>query len=84
MEGAFPPLAKSDYLNEDPKRGIRAVVNGLSGKITVNGKEYNNVMPPLGFTDEKVANVMTYVLNSFGNKGGEVKPEEIAAERGKK
>ncbi|MDK4679777.1 copper-containing nitrite reductase [Kingella negevensis] len=84
VEGAFPPLAKSDYLNEDPKRGIRAVVNGLSGKITVNGKEYNNVMPPLGFTDEKVANVMTYVLNSFGNKGGEVKPEEIAAERGKK
>ena len=30
---------------------------------------------------EKVANVLTYVLNSFGNKGGEVKPEDVAAAR---
>ncbi|MDO4998253.1 MAG: copper-containing nitrite reductase [Neisseria sp.] len=81
VEGAFPPLANSDYLNADYKRGIQAITKGLSGKITVNGKDYNSVMPAIALKDEEVANVLTYVLNSFGNKGGEVKPEEVAAGR---
>ncbi len=77
IEGAFPPLAESDYLNEDPDRGISAVVHGLSGEITVNGETYNGVMPRQNLTDEEVANVITYVLNSFGNDGGEVTPEDV-------
>lgn len=81
VEGAFPPLANSDYLNADHKRGIHAVVKGLTGEITVNGKTFNSVMPAQALDDEKVANVLTYVLNSFGNKGGEVKPEDVAAAR---
>lgn len=78
---AFPPLAKSDYLNADPKRGIQAIVHGLHGKITVNGETYDSVMPAISLSDEQVANVLTYVLNSWGNKGGEIKPEEVAKER---
>ena len=81
VEGAFPPLAGSDYLNADPKRGIQAVVKGLSGEISVNGKTYNSVMPAVNLKDEDVANVLTFILNSFGNKGGEVKPEDVAAGR---
>lgn len=81
VEGAFPPLAGSDYLNADPKRGIQAVVKGLSGEITVNGKTYNSVMPAVNLNDEETANVLTFILNSFGNKGGEVKPEDVAAGR---
>ncbi|ULJ62236.1 copper-containing nitrite reductase [Wielerella bovis] len=81
VEGAFPPLAESDYLNADHKRAIQAVVKGLSGEITVNGKKYNSVMPAVSLNDEEVANVLTYVLNTFGNKGGEVKPEDVAAAR---
>ncbi len=81
IEGAFPPVAESDYLNENPKRGISAVVHGLSGEITVNGETYDGVMPRQNLTDEEVANVMTYVLNNFGNKGGEVTPEEVAQVR---
>ncbi len=81
VEGAFPPLAGSDYLNEDPKRGIQAVVKGLSGKITVNGKEFNSVMPAVALNDEDTANVLTFILNSFGNKGGEVTPEDVKAIR---
>ena len=74
-------MAESDYLNADYKRGIHAVVKGLSGEITVNGKKFNSVMPAVALNDEDAANVLTFVLNSFGNKGGEVKPEEIAAAR---
>ncbi|PNK60090.1 nitrite reductase, copper-containing [Psychrobacter sp. FDAARGOS_221] len=78
---AFPPLAKSDYLNEDPTRAIDAILHGLSGKITVNGEEYNSVMPAVALDDEKIANVVTYVMNSWGNKGGEITPEDVKAKR---
>ena len=67
----FPPLAKSDYLAADPKRAIDVVLHGLTGKVTVNGKEYNSVMPPMSqLNDDEVANILTYVLNSWGNPGG--------------
>ncbi len=81
VEGAFPPLAKSDYLAADTKRGIHAVLRGVSGKITVNGKEYNSVMPAVALNDEQTANVLTYILNSWGNAGGQVTPAEVATER---
>ncbi len=78
---AFPPLAQSDYLNADPNRAIDAILHGLSGKITVNGEEYNSVMPAVALDDEKIANVVTYVMNSWGNKGGEITPEDVKAKR---
>jgi nitrite reductase (NO-forming) len=67
VPNAFPPLAKSDYLNADVDRAISAVVNGLTGEITVNGKKYNSVMTRQMLSSDEVANVMTYVYNSWGN-----------------
>ncbi|MEM7200359.1 MAG: copper-containing nitrite reductase [Planctomycetota bacterium] len=78
---AFPPLAKSDFLMADKERSIEAVVKGLQGKITVNGKDFNSVMPAVKLTDEQVANVLTYVRNSWGNEGEAVTPQEVAALR---
>lgn len=78
---AFPPLAQSDYLNADPNRAIDAILHGLSGKITVNGEEYDSIMPAVALDDEKIANVVTYVMNSWGNKGGETTPEDVKARR---
>ena len=46
VPNAFPPLAKSDFLNKDTNRAIKAVLNGLSGPITVNGKKFNAMMTP--------------------------------------
>lgn len=77
--GAFPPVAKSDYLNADKTRAIRAVKNGLSGPVTVNGEKYNSVMPALGLSDEAIANVLTYVYHSFGNSKKTVTPDEVKA-----
>ena len=78
IAGVFPPLAKSDYLNADAVRAARSIVKGLSGKITVNGAEYNGVMPAMNLSDEEVANVMTYVYASWGNNGTEVSPADVA------
>ena len=80
----FPPLAKSDYLAADPQRAISVVTHGLSGKLTVNGHEYDSVMPPMAqLTDDEVANILTYVLNTWGNPGGRITKEDVARERAK-
>lgn len=77
VKGAFPPLAKSDFITT-PKVAAKIVANGLTGVVTVNGNKYNGVMPALGLSNEDVANVVTYVVNSWENKGGQVSPEEVA------
>jgi nitrite reductase (NO-forming) len=78
---AFPPLAGSDYLLSDPKHAIDVVLNGLTGEIVVNGTKYNGVMPAVKLSDDEVANVLTYVLNTWNNNGGEITPGEVAAHR---
>jgi len=79
LTGAFPPLAGSSYLLEDPKRGIHAVIEGVSGEIVVNGVKFNSVMPHLNYlSDEQVADALTYVLNSWGNDGGVIVPTQVA------
>ena len=65
MNGVFPPLANSDYLLKDKTRAIKTVMGGLTGKITVNGKDYNAVMPNFSYLkDDDVANIITYVMNA--------------------
>ena len=68
VENAFPPLAKSDYLQNNIEASIRGVKYGLRGEITVNGKMYNGVMVNQGLDEEEIADVMNYILNSWGNK----------------
>ncbi|CAM0999972.1 copper-containing nitrite reductase [Rhodanobacter sp. Root179] len=82
LANVFPPLAKSDYLAADPKRAMTIVTHGLTGKITVNGHEYDSVMPPMSqLNDDEVANILTYVLNSWDNPGGQITKEEVAKAR---
>ncbi len=82
LPNVFPPLAKSDYLAADPKRVIGAMLKGVTGRLTVNGKEFNSVMPPMSqLNDDEVANIGTYVLNSWGNAGGKITAEEVAKAR---
>lgn len=64
----FPPLANSDWLVNKRKESIHAIKYGQSGPIKVNGKTYNGRMSPMGLSDEEVADVMNYIMNSWGNK----------------
>ena len=82
LPGVFPPLAKSDLFAANPKRPIDILLHGLSGKVTVNGQEYNSVMPPMSqLTDDEIANIITFVLNSWGNPGGRVTLDEVKKAR---
>lgn len=83
LTGVFPPLAQSDYLLNDKQRAIRVVLEGLTGPIVVNGAEYNLVMPAqFHLEDETVADILTYVMSAWGNKGPEVSTAEVAEVRG--
>jgi nitrite reductase (NO-forming) len=82
LPGVFPPLAKSDWLAANPKRAIDVVLGGLTGPVKVNGGDYNSVMPPMSqLTDDEVANILTYVMGSWGNGGGKITKAEVAERR---
>jgi len=82
MPGVFPPLANSDYLMADPERAVRIVLEGLSGPVVVNGERYEAVMPPQGLTDAKTADVLNFVMNSWGNEQEKpITKEQVAAIR---
>lgn len=87
LPGMFPPLAGSDWASaKKPDRMIRMVLNGFTGPITINGKPFATpapLMPPQGtaLNDNQIADVLTFVRNSFGNKASPVTPDEVKAIR---
>jgi nitrite reductase (NO-forming) len=82
IANVFPPLAGSDLLARTPQGAIAIALNGLSGPITVNGKTYDSVMPPMSqLNDDEIANILTFVLNSWGNHGPAITAQEVAEVR---
>ena len=79
VAGVFPPLAESDYLMADVERAIQVVKYGQSGALVVNGESYNNFMPAPGLDDDEVADVVNFILNSWGNEYGKLISEEEVA-----
>ena len=78
----FPPLAQSDFLMADVTRSVTIVLRGLSGPIMVNGQKYDGVMPPqVTLSNEQVADVLTFIRNSWGNAGEVISTEEVRAIR---
>jgi nitrite reductase (NO-forming) len=82
--GQFPPLAGSEWvLAKEPDRAIRIVLDGLTGPVTVKGEPWNATMVPWRGTlsDRQIADVLSYVRNSFGNKAAPVNPAKVKAIR---
>ena len=80
----YPPLAGSEYVNGGTKRLGMIVLKGLQGPITVKGQSYGSaVMQPWDKTlsDAKIADVLTYIRQEWGNTGGPVVAEGVAALR---
>jgi mono/diheme cytochrome c family protein len=85
VPGLNPPLIKTDWVTGQKNRLINVILKGLEDPIEVNGEEYSNPMPPMPhLTDQEIADVLTYIRNSFGNKASAVTPAEVKALRPKK
>jgi hypothetical protein len=65
----------------DRSRAIKVLCEGLAGPIVVNGQTYTNSMPAQILDDGQVADVLTYVFNSWGNSGAAFTAEEVRAVR---
>lgn len=91
VPGAFPPLVNSEWVTGSEERLIRLVVHGIQGPIKVNGVDYNSVMPAFGrvagsgynWTDDKIAAVLTYIRQEWGNQAGPISTEKVAEVRAK-
>ncbi len=78
LAALIPPLAKADYLIQHAEELPCMIRYGMSGPITVNGKEYNQPMLPLKqMTVEEIYEVSNYVLNSWGNEYRKLYQQEI-------
>ena len=61
---------------------MKIVLNGLTGPVTVNGKAFNSVMPPMSqLNDDELANILTFVTHSWGNNGLRYSAQELAETR---
>lgn len=80
--GLNPPLIKTTYVLGDQKRLINIVLKGLNEEIEIDGDVYANPMPALNFlTDQQVADILSYVRNSFGNKASVITAAQVKAVR---
>ena len=76
----FPALDGSDWLTKKRTQSIHAVKFGLSGEIIVNKMKFNNTMPPMGLSNQEVADVMNYILTAWSNKQTKLVTETEVAE----
>jgi mono/diheme cytochrome c family protein len=84
--GSYPPMVGSEWVLGDKERLAAIMLQGLSGPVTVKGGAFGSMQMPSwssSLTDEKIANVLTYIRGSWGNKADPVKTEEVAAARTK-
>lgn len=88
VEGIYPPLVASEWVDGSPERLIRIVAYGLTGPLTVHGKQYGTAAMPAfakvpgggyNWNDDRIAAVLTYIRQSWGNKGDPISPEQVTA-----
>jgi mono/diheme cytochrome c family protein len=73
-----PPLIKTSYVTGDKKKIIQWVLKGSTENIPIDGKNYSNNMPAQDYLkDEEIADILTYIRNSFGNKASAITPTDV-------
>jgi mono/diheme cytochrome c family protein len=73
-----PPLINTSYVLGDKAALIKIVLNGFNENVEINGKTYsNNMTPHLDLKDKQIADVLTYVRKSFGNRASAITAAEV-------
>ena len=84
VQNMNPPLIKTSFISGEKSKLISVVLEGKSQQ-EIDGETYNNVMASFNYlTDKEIADVLTYVRNSFGNKKTAVTVAEVKKVRAKK
>lgn len=89
VPGAFPPLAGSEWVVGSEERLVRILLHGLNGPVKVSGSDFNGAMPAFGagsgynYSDEKIAQVLTYIRQEWGNGAPAISAERVTEIRTK-
>lgn len=82
--GMNPPLIETDWVLGDKERLIKVILNGLNEPIEIKGEIYQNIMTTHAFlSDQQIADVLSYIRNSWGNEASNITTEEVAEIRAK-
>jgi mono/diheme cytochrome c family protein len=82
VRGMFPPLSGNEKITGVSDEIIRIVLFGMEGPIVVNGRDYNQPMPPQSYlSDKQIADILTYIRSSWDNKASAVSPAEVLKAR---
>jgi len=83
LQSLIPPLTDSVYLKTNKAILACGIRYGLKGKINISQKQFEGEMPANDMAAVEVAEVLTYVTNSFGNKLGVITTQQVNEDWGK-
>ena len=75
-----PPLTDTIFLKTQKADLACIIKNGSNKPMVINGKTYEGKMPSFNLADIDLAQVIVYITNSFGNKQGMYKYEQVASD----
>jgi|TARA_R110000868_G_scaffold217315_1_gene467374 cytochrome c len=82
VSGLNPPLKDTEYVLGEKDRLLGIILNGSNVGLSIKGSTYSNAMPGFGsLSDEDIANVATFIRNSFGNSADPITIEDVARYR---
>ena len=75
----YPPVDQSDFIDTNAAKVLCLIRNGIAGELIVNGKSFNKEMPAIpSLTDLEIAEITTYLYNTWGRKRGIVEVKEAS------
>jgi len=75
----YPPVSGTGMVLNNEEDLIKIIIEGMQGETIVLGKTYNNIMPRHDFlNNEQIADLLTYVRNSFGNTAEAIDKEKVS------
>jgi len=84
VPGLNPPLKKTSFVAGKKMTLIRIVLKGMDQRADIDGESYSNTMPPHKFlSNQQIADVLTFVRNSFNNKAPAITAADVKYVRSK-
>jgi mono/diheme cytochrome c family protein len=65
--GQAPPLRSSSWVLGKDARLARILLQGLRGPVELEGDSWDGEMPSVGYSDEEIAALLTYVRREWGH-----------------
>jgi mono/diheme cytochrome c family protein len=83
LSALIPPLNDSAYLRKNKAALACSIKSGLKGPIVIKGKTFDDAMPANDLSPLEIAQVLTYIGNSFGNKLNTIDEQQIQVDLAK-